>query len=199
MVQFCQEMEKDFEKLYDEWSDVPDVLIAEVDCHADGKGQKICNKYKINTLPMVKWGSTDMSLENYDYEYTLEAMNNFGVEFFVPMCSVTNVHLCDDETKAFVDMYKAMKEVDLDAAIAKAEDELLEALVIADEKEKVLREIEQKQVEEKGSVPEQVQIILEEEQKKIVTERVAALAKHEKSGIDTMLAVKAMVSVSDEL
>merc|ERR1712216_127881 len=51
-------------------------------------------------------------------------MGDFAKENLKPVCSPTNIDLCDDDKKAEIEKFQAMSDGDLDSAISEKEAEL---------------------------------------------------------------------------
>jgi len=102
----------------------PNALVADVDCTADGK--PLCDSNGVKGFPTLKYGDPS-SLEDYKGGRDFKALKKFASENLKPMCSPTNIDLCDDEKKAEIEKLQAMSGEDLDAAIAEKEKLLTEA------------------------------------------------------------------------
>jgi len=120
----CKKMAPDWEKLADEWADKSDVLIAEIDCTAEGK--PICDEAGIKGFPTLKFGDP-LSLEDYQGGRTYSDFSTFANANLKPMCSPSKLELCDDEKKAEIEKLIAMPDGELEAIIATEEEKLEEA------------------------------------------------------------------------
>merc|ERR1712232_1023755 len=67
-------------------------------------------------FPTIKWGDPS-NLESYEGGRDLKALKKFAKENLKPLCSPTNIDLCDDEKKKQINELMAMSDVDLDAKI----------------------------------------------------------------------------------
>jgi len=115
---------RNWEKLADEWADKSDVLIAEIDCTAEGK--PICDEAGIKGFPTLKFGDP-LSLEDYQGGRTYSDFSTFANANLKPMCSPSKLELCDDEKKAEIEKLIAMPDGELEAIIATEEEKLEEA------------------------------------------------------------------------
>merc|ERR1719387_3345400 len=98
-----------------EYKDSKTALIADVDCTAGGKA--LCETHGIRGYPSIKYGDPS-ALEDYQGGRTLKDLQAFAAENLKPMCSPSNLDLCDDEKKAEIKKYQDMSDADLEAAIA---------------------------------------------------------------------------------
>jgi len=83
------------------------------------------NRSAIRTVfrgSLLKHGDPN-NLEDYKGGRDLEALQKFAKENLKPVCSPTNMELCDDAQKAEIDKFKAMPIDELDKAIAEKEKE----------------------------------------------------------------------------
>jgi hypothetical protein len=117
-------MKPAWDKLMDAYADSPFALIADVDCK--GEGKPLCTANAVRGYPSIKWGDPT-ALEDYkggrDYDTLLE----FAEENLKPMCSPSNIELCDLEKKAEIEKFQAMSPADLDADIKTKEKEMVDA------------------------------------------------------------------------
>lgn len=99
-------------------------LIADVDCTAAGK--PLCEKVGVRGYPTLKWGDPN-SLEDYSGGRTFADLKKFAKENLKPICSPTNLDLCDDEKKAEINQFMEMSDEDLEKMIGEKEKLLEEA------------------------------------------------------------------------
>merc|ERR1719414_572480 len=125
-------MKPAWDKLMKEYADSKDILIADVDCTADGKD--LCEDVGVQGFPTIKYGDPN-NLEDYEGGRDHKALSAFAKESLGPTCGPANLDLCDDDKKAQIDKFMAMSAEDLKTAIkekeelmAKAESELEELL-----------------------------------------------------------------------
>jgi len=114
-------MKPDWDKLMDAFADSKTALIADVDCTAEGK--PLCDANGVRGYPTIKWGDPS-ALEDYKGGRDYDAMSKFAEENLKPMCSPSNIDLCDDEKKAEIEKFQAMSADDLAAAISEKEKEM---------------------------------------------------------------------------
>eukprot|EP00542_Grammatophora_oceanica_P016193 CAMPEP_0194046606 /NCGR_PEP_ID=MMETSP0009_2-20130614/21863_1 /TAXON_ID=210454 /ORGANISM="Grammatophora oceanica, Strain CCMP 410" /LENGTH=220 /DNA_ID=CAMNT_0038691971 /DNA_START=32 /DNA_END=694 /DNA_ORIENTATION=+ len=115
----CKKMKPDWDQLMDEFKDSTTQLIADVDCTAEGK--PLCDANGVKGFPTLKWGDP-AALEDYQGGRDLDSLKKFAEENLKPMCSPSNIDLCDADKKAEIEKYQAMSADDLAAAIKEKED-----------------------------------------------------------------------------
>lgn len=118
-------MAPDWEKLADEWEGDKIGLVAEVDC-TDEAAKPLCEANGVKGYPTLKYGDMN-NLEDYAGGRALNDFISFAKENLVPVCSPSNLDLCDDEKKAEIEKYTAMVGGELDALIALKEKEMADA------------------------------------------------------------------------
>ena len=132
-------MAKDWERLAGQWEDSEIGLVAEVDCtdkgdgHDDdddekggGGGKRLCNHLGIESFPTIKYGDPN-DLQDYNGKRSLQEMSEFAEVHLVPICSPTNLKLCDDEALAKMEQYVDLSIDELHQFIAFEEEKLKEA------------------------------------------------------------------------
>lgn len=95
-----------------------------MDCTAGGKS--LCETHGIRGYPTIKWGDPS-SMEDYNGGRSLKDLQDFAAENLKPMCSPSNLDLCDDEKKAEISALQALSAEDLDAKIAAKKKEIEDA------------------------------------------------------------------------
>jgi hypothetical protein len=158
-------MAPDWETLATEFEGKSDALIAEVDCTTEGK--PLCDANGVRGFPTLKWGDAS-ALEDYSGGRTLDALSAFAKDNLKPICSPSNLDLCDDDKKA-----------EIEALMAKSEEELATAITA---EEKKLDEAE----EEFKAAVEQLQKTYEG----LMESKEAKIAEVKASGLGLMKAVK---------
>merc|ERR1719424_1794571 len=121
-------MKPDWDKLMKKWNKgdrSKTSLIADVDCTAAGK--PLCETHGVQGFPTLKWGDAS-ALEKYEGGRDYEALKKFAKENLKPMCSPSNIDLCDDDMKKKIGDLQAMSADDLKKTIdeKKAEQKTLE-------------------------------------------------------------------------
>merc|ERR1719274_268206 len=111
-------MKPDWDKLMKQYKDSKTVLIADVDCTTEGKD--LCETHGVQGFPTIKYGDPS-ALEDYEGGRDFDALKKFAEENLKPMCSPSNIDLCDDEKKAEIEKFNEMSDDDLDAAIKEKE------------------------------------------------------------------------------
>lgn len=89
-------MKPDWDKLMAEFKGKNGVLIADVDCTAAGK--PLCDEAGVKGFPTIKWGDPD-NLEDYQGGRDFKALKKFADENLKPLCSPSNLDVCDDDQK----------------------------------------------------------------------------------------------------
>merc|ERR1719411_1833770 len=152
-------------------------LVADVDCTAEGK--PLCDSNGVKGFPTIKYGDPS-ALEDYKGGRDFDALKKFADENLKPMCSPSNIDLCDDDKKAQIEALQAMSASDLDAKIKESEEKMADA-------EKTF----ETEVKKLQSTYEQLQ-----------KDKEATMAEIKDSGLGLMKAVKAAAakaSSHDEL
>jgi hypothetical protein len=122
-------MDKDWEKLWDEWKDSDVGLVAQVDCTDTDKrgGKTLCNYMGIRSFPTIKYGDPN-DLDDYDGERTFDDLSEFARENLVPLCSSDRLELCnDDDQKQTITKYMDLPFEELEKLIRDEEMRLHEA------------------------------------------------------------------------
>lgn len=119
-----QKMKPDWDKLMDAFADSKDALIADVDCTTDGK--PLCDANGVRGYPTIKWGDPS-ALEDYKGGRDYDSLKKFAEENLKPICSPSNLDLCDDEKKAEINKFMDMASDELDKLIETAEKKMEEA------------------------------------------------------------------------
>merc|ERR1719231_1467027 len=96
-------------------------LIADVDCTSEGK--PLCETAGVQGFPTIKWGSPD-DLQDYQGGRDYEALKKFAKENLKPMCSPSNIDLCDDEKKKKIEELQALPLAELKEQIADKKTEM---------------------------------------------------------------------------
>ena len=160
-------MKPDWDALAGEFADSKTVLIADVDCTADGK--PLCERYGVQGYPTIKtFSSTDTEGTAYDGDRSLDALRKHA-ESLGPSCSVDRKDLCSAEDLAMLDKYAAMSQARRDAKILKLKNAIAKAI---DAHEKVQKELQGK-YEASNSALEK----LREESKPVIKLLTAATPK----------------------
>merc|ERR1719453_2190062 len=104
----------------DAFADSKTALVGDVDCTAAGK--PLCDSNGVQGFPTIKWGDPS-ALEDYQGGRDFDSLKKHADEKLKPMCSPTNIDLCDDDKKAEIKKFQDMSADDLDAAIKEKEAE----------------------------------------------------------------------------
>jgi len=141
-------------------------LIADVDCTSDGK--PLCEANGVQGFPTIKWGDPS-GLEDYQGGRDYEALKKFAKENLKPMCSPTNLDLCDADKKAEIEKLQAMSKEDLQKQVDEKKAEM-----------KTLEETFESEVKK-----------LQETYEKLQKDKEETIADVKKSGLGLMQAVQA--------
>jgi len=117
-------MKPDWDKLMDAFADSDSALVADVDCTAEGK--PLCDANGVRGYPTIKWGDPS-NLEDYKGGRDYDSLEKFAKENLKPMCSPSNLDLCDDEKKAEIEKFLAMAGDELDKLIAESDKKIEES------------------------------------------------------------------------
>lgn len=120
----CKKMKPDWDKLMDQFKGHATALVAEVDCTAAGKD--LCGSVGVQGYPTLKYGDPS-DLQDYKGGRDLASLKTFAENNLKPMCSVSNIDLCDDAKKAQIEKYQSMGDEALSIAIEAEEKKLKEA------------------------------------------------------------------------
>lgn len=109
-------MAPDWEKLAKDYAG-KSALIAEVDCTAEDT-EIVCDENSIEGFPTLKYGDAS-GLEDYDGERDYESLAEFAKEHLKPMCSPSNLDLCDADKRAVIERFQLMPTDELRSEIEK--------------------------------------------------------------------------------
>jgi len=94
-------MKPSWDKLMKEYEGSDSILVADVDCTAEGKSK--CNEVGVRGYPTIKYGDP-ADLQDYSGSREFDGLKKFAAGL-KPACSPKNIHLCDDEKKAKIEEY----------------------------------------------------------------------------------------------
>jgi len=114
-------MKPDWDKLTAEYKGHASILIADVDCTAEGKA--LCETFGVQGFPTIKYGDPN-NLEDHDGGRDLKALQQFAKENLGPTCGPANLDLCDDDKKKQINEFMAMSVDDLKKTITEKDDEI---------------------------------------------------------------------------
>jgi len=116
-------MKPDWDSLASTYEDSKTVVIADVDCTADGK--PLCEKYGVRGYPTIKFfNPPDEEGEDYKGGRDLAALKKFVESDLGPGCSVDNKENCSAEQLKELEAYAAMDPAEREAKMTKMKDEL---------------------------------------------------------------------------
>jgi hypothetical protein len=115
-------MKPAWDKLMGEFSSNPNVLIADVDCTADGKD--LCEKHGVEGFPTIKYGDPD-DMKKYQGGRDFDSLKKFAEESLGPQCGPgENIGLCSDKVKGQIEKYLKLSADELQAKIDKAQEKV---------------------------------------------------------------------------
>jgi len=114
-------MKPAWDKLMGDFADSKTALVADVDCTADGK--PLCDANGVQGFPTIKYGDPN-ALEKYEGGRDYDALKKFADENLKPLCSPSNMDLCEDDQKEELNKLMAMDMADLEAAVKDGEDKI---------------------------------------------------------------------------
>jgi hypothetical protein len=158
-------MKPDWDKLMTEFDGHKTTLVGDVDCTAAGK--PLCDKEGVKGFPTIKHGDV-ASLEDYQGGRDFDALQKFAAGL-KPLCSPSNMDLCDADQKKQIEEVMALSDAEIDAKIEAADKKSSEA-------EKTFETELQK---------------LQDNYKKLQEDKESALAEVKASGVGMVRAVKA--------
>eukprot|EP00931_Biecheleriopsis_adriatica_P094874 TRINITY_DN6849_c1_g2_i1.p1 TRINITY_DN6849_c1_g2~~TRINITY_DN6849_c1_g2_i1.p1 ORF type:complete len:170 (+),score=79.14 TRINITY_DN6849_c1_g2_i1:211-720(+) len=117
-------MKPAWDKLMKKYADHESILIADVDCTADGKS--LCDEVGVEGFPTIKYGDPS-NLEDYEGGRDLDELKKFAAENLGPKCSPANIDLCDADAKKQIEGFLSMSGAELKKAIEGKDEELAAA------------------------------------------------------------------------
>jgi len=117
-------MKPAWDKLMKDFKDSATALVADVDCTAAGK--PLCDANGVQGFPTIKYGDPN-ALEKYEGGRDYDALKKFADENLKPLCSPTNMDLCDDDAKAELQTLLDMDLEALETAIKEGEQKIEDA------------------------------------------------------------------------
>jgi len=114
-------MKPAWDKLMKKFDKKEGVLIADVDCTADGKD--LCEEHGVEGFPTIKWGDPS-ALEDYEGGRDFKELEKFANKNLKPLCSPANIDLCEGEKKEMIEKFMAMDAKDLEAQVEEKDAEL---------------------------------------------------------------------------
>jgi hypothetical protein len=144
-------MKPAWDKLIKEYAGSKTALVADVDCTTD-EGKKLCETHGVEGFPTIKWGDPS-NLEDYDGGRDLKELTKFAKENLKPVCSPSNIDLCDEAKKKQINELMAMTAADLEAKIEEKEKEQKDAEeLFTAEVEKLQKKYEELEKEKKETI-----------------------------------------------
>jgi len=107
-----------------EFADSNSALVGDVDCTAEGK--PICDANGVQGFPTIKYGDPN-ALEKYEGGRDYDALKKFAEENLKPLCSPSNMDLCEEDEKVELNKLMEMDMADLEAAVKDGEEKISNA------------------------------------------------------------------------
>jgi hypothetical protein len=139
-------MKPAWDKLMKKYEGHATALVGDVDCTADGK--PLCEEHGVQGFPTIKWGDPS-ALEDYEGGRDYDDLKKFAKENLKPMCSPSNLDLCDEEKKAEIAALQALPAEELSTNIEEKKKEMTDATEHFDAEVKKLQETYQQLETEK--------------------------------------------------
>jgi len=111
-------MKPAWDKLMGDFKDSATALVADVDCTTDGK--PLCDANGVQGFPTIKYGDPN-ALEKYEGGRDYDSLKKFADENLKPLCSPSNMDLCEEDQKAELEKLMAMDMSDLETAVKEGE------------------------------------------------------------------------------
>jgi len=142
-------MKPDWDKLSAEYEGSASVLIGDVDCTAAGK--PLCDSNGVGGFPTIKHGDVS-SMEDYSGGRDYASLAEFA-KGLKPLCSPSNMDLCDDAGKAAIEKVQAMSADELATAIAEGDKKVSDAeTLFKGEVEKLQANYQQLQKDQENTI-----------------------------------------------
>jgi len=117
-------MKPAWDKLAKLYADSKTAGVYDVDCTTEGKD--LCETHGVQGFPTIKYGDPS-ALEDYEGGRDFDALKKFAEENLKPVCSPSNIDLCEADKKKQIEELMAMSADDLAAKIAEKEKEQKDA------------------------------------------------------------------------
>merc|ERR1719440_2230496 len=128
-------------------------LVADVDCTAGGKD--LCEVHGVQGFPTIKYGDPS-DLQAYEGGRDFSALQKFAKENLKPMCSPSNVDLCDADKKKEIETLQALSGADLDKKIEEGDQKIKDAEETFESEVKKLQETYEQLQKDKGEAQKSV-------------------------------------------
>jgi len=116
-------MKPAWDKLMTEFADSKTVVVGDVDCTADGKS--LCEAQGVQGYPTIKHGDP-AALEDYDGGRDFDALKAHAASL-KPVCSPSNMDLCDAEGKAAIEAVMALSDDEIATQITDGDKKIADA------------------------------------------------------------------------
>jgi len=119
----CKKMKPAWDALMAKYENDDKILVGDVDCTAAGK--PLCDSNGVQGFPTIKHGDP-ANLEAYEGGRDQAALEKFA-SGLKPVCSPSNMDLCDEEGRKAIEAVQALSDADLDSQIAAADKKAADA------------------------------------------------------------------------
>lgn len=116
-------MKPAWDSLMTEFADSKTVVVGDVDCTAAGK--PLCDANGVQGYPTIKHGDP-AALEDYNGGRDLEELKKFTAAL-KPVCSPSNMDLCDEEGKAAIEKVLALSDDEIASQIEAGDKKIADA------------------------------------------------------------------------
>jgi len=146
-------MKPDWDKLMDAFAGSTSALVADVDCTAEGKA--LCEQNGVRGYPTIKYGDP-ADLQDYQGGRDYDALKKFAEENLKPMCSPSNIDLCDDAKKAEIEKFMNMDMGELETLINGEEKKISDAEKFFESEVEKLQQKYQQLMDDKDKTADEV-------------------------------------------
>jgi hypothetical protein len=117
-------MKPAWDKLMKDYKDSKTAVVADVDCTAAGK--PLCDANGVQGFPTIKYGDPN-ALEKYEGGRDYDSLKKFADDNLKPLCSPSNMDLCEEDQKAELETLLATPIEELEKLITEGEAKIEEA------------------------------------------------------------------------
>lgn len=110
----CKKLKPAWDKLMAKYEDSDTVLVAKVDCTAEGK--PLCDEVGVKGFPTLKYGAS-WDLQDYALGRDFESLDHFASEL-KPVCDVNTLEHCTEAEKGVVEGLKSKPREALEEILA---------------------------------------------------------------------------------
>mmetsp|Transcript_14097 Transcript_14097/g.30713 ORF Transcript_14097/g.30713 Transcript_14097/m.30713 type:complete len:146 (+) Transcript_14097:208-645(+) len=113
-------MKPAWDQLGDEYAASSSVLVADVDCTAEG--EELCQKYNVGGYPTIKY-FVDGNMEGEDYQggRDFDSLKSFVEDKLEVKCDIKDPKDCTDKEKGYIEKMKLKSAEEIKAQITRLE------------------------------------------------------------------------------